>query len=169
MWYALEKKNKSKRRGLVRLKLAFSADHDAQVATQEHRHILRILLLHEIETEKVEKYCWCGRWSAPAEAIINQHRTQRGLLTRNVALAEWVEFVRVHQEHPISFTLFNTLAIELLRPIENNLFSDDEIRLFWDAAKKLLHSCLNCLRKIRRLTVGDRNTVSQLIAILGSV
>lgn len=167
MWYPLEKKNKLKRRGVVRLKLAFSAEHNAQVAAQEHRHLLRILLLHEIEQEKIEKYCWCGRWSGPAEAIILQHSAQRGLLGRNVALAQWVEYIRVHQEHPLSFTLLNKLAIDLLRPIENNLFSDDEIRLFWDAAKKLLHSCLNSIRKIRRLTVGDRNTMTQLAAILG--
>ncbi|XP_012256082.2 protein unc-13 homolog 4B isoform X3 [Athalia rosae] len=166
-WYSLEKKNKSKRRGVVRLKLAFSAEHNEQVAAQEHRHLLRILLLHEIETEKIEKYCWCGRWSAPAESIILQHSAQRGLLARNVALAQWVEYIRVHQEHPLSFTLLNKLAVELLRPIDNSLFSDDEARLFWDATKKLLHSCLNSIRKIRRLTVGDRHTISQLAAILG--
>ncbi|XP_046623999.1 protein unc-13 homolog 4B isoform X3 [Neodiprion virginianus] len=167
MWYSLEKKNKSKRRGVVRLKLAFSAEHNAQVAAQEHRHLLRILLLHEIESQKIEKYCWCGRWSGPAEAIILQHSAQRGLLARNVTLAQWVEYIRVHQEHPLSFTLFNKLALDLLRPMENNLFSDDEIRLFWDSTRKLLHSCLNSVRKLRRSTAGDKNTINQLGAILG--
>ncbi|XP_071872058.1 C2 and C2B_Munc13-like domain-containing protein staccato isoform X3 [Bombus fervidus] len=167
MWYSLEKKNKSKRRGVVKLRLAFSAEHNAQVAAQEYRHLIRVLLLYEIETQKIEKYCWCGRWSAPAEVLLLQHSAQRGLLARNVTLAQWIEYSRIHQEHPLNFTVFNKLAIDLLRPMENGLFSVDETRLFWDATKKLLYSCLNSIRKIRRLTIGDKNAMTQLSAILG--
>ncbi|XP_026666615.1 protein unc-13 homolog 4B isoform X1 [Ceratina calcarata] len=167
MWYSLEKKNKSKRRGVVKLRLAFSAEHNAQVAAQEHRHLIRVLLLYEIETEKIEKYCWCGRWSAPAEVLLLQHSAQRGLLARDVTLAQWIEYARIHQEHPLNFIVFNKLATDLLRPMENSLFSMDETRLFYDATKKLLYSCLNSIRKIRRLTTGDKNTMTQLSAILG--
>nr|XP_050846661.1 protein unc-13 homolog 4B isoform X1 [Vespula vulgaris] len=167
MWYPLEKKNKSKRRGVVKLKLAFSAEHNAQVAAQEHRHLLRVLLLYELETEKVEKYCWCGRWSGPAEALILQHSAQRGLLARNIALAQWIEYARIHQEHPLNFMVFNKLIVDLLRPMDNGLFSTDETKLFWDATRKLLYSCLNSIRKIRRLVLGDKNAITQLSAILG--
>ncbi|XP_011633434.1 protein unc-13 homolog 4B isoform X4 [Pogonomyrmex barbatus] len=167
MWYSLEKKNKTKRRGVVKLRLAFSAEHNAQVAAQEHRHLLRVLLLHEIEMEKIEKYCWCGRWSGPAEALILQHSAQRGLLARNLILAQWIEYARIHQEHPLSFTVFNKLAVDLLRPMDNDLFSADETKLFWNATKKVLFSCLNSIRKIRRLILGDKNTIVQLSAILG--
>ncbi|CAK9823698.1 Protein unc-13 homolog 4B [Anthophora retusa] len=166
MWYSLEKKNKSKRRGVVKLRLAFSAEHNAQVAAQEYRHLIRVLLLHEIETEKIEKYCWCGRWSAPAEVLLLQHSAQRGLLARNVTLAQWIEYARIHQEHPLNFTVFRKLIVDLLRPMESGLFSVDETRLFWDATKKLLYSCLNSIRKIRRLTAEDKNTMTQLSAIL---
>ncbi|XP_012537969.2 protein unc-13 homolog 4B isoform X3 [Monomorium pharaonis] len=167
MWYALEKKNKTKRRGVVKLRLAFSAEHNAQVAAQEHRHLLRVLLLHEIETEKIEKYCWCGRWSGPAEAIILQHSAQRGLLARNLALAQWAEYAKIHEEHPLSFTIFNKLIIDLLRPMESGLFSPDETKLFWKATKIIVFSCLNSIRKIRKLILGDRNTIVQLSSILG--
>ncbi|XP_044586415.1 protein unc-13 homolog 4B isoform X2 [Cotesia glomerata] len=166
-WYSLEKKNKSKRRGVVKLRLAFSAEHNTQVAAQEHRHLVRILLLHELETEKVEKYCWCGRWSAPAEALILQHSAQRGLLARNVFLSQWVEYSRIHQQHPLHFAVFNKVAVELLRPLENGLFSKDEEKLFWDATKKIVYSCLNSIRKIRRLSAGDKNVMTQMGAILG--
>lgn len=169
MWYPLEKKNKSKRRGVVKLKLAFSAEHNAQVAAQEHRHLLRVLLLYELETEKVEKYCWCGRWSGPAEALILQHSAQRGLLARNIALAQWIEYARIHQEHPLNFMVFNKLIVDLLRPMDNGLFSTDETKLFWDATRKLLYSCLNSIRKIRRLILGDKNAITQLSAILGYI
>lgn len=169
MWYPLEKKNKSKRRGVVRLKLAFSAEHDTQVSCQEHRHLLRILLMHELDSQKIEKYCWSGKWSSPGEALILQHIAQRGLITRNVSLAEWVEFSRVHQEHPLNFTLFNKIILELLRPLENNLFSADETKLFWEATRKLIYSCLNCIRKIRKFPAEGNNVFHQLSAILGLV
>ncbi|KAI4490005.1 hypothetical protein M0804_004187 [Polistes exclamans] len=167
MWYVLEKKNKTKRRGVVKLKLAFSTEHNAQVAAQEHRHLLRVLLLYELETEKVEKYCWCGRWSGPAEALILQHSAQRGLLDRNIDLAQWIEYARIHQEHPLNFMVFNKIIVDLLRPIDNGLFSTDETKLFWDATRKILYSCLNSIRKIRRLVLGDKNAMTQLSAILG--
>ncbi|XP_043272734.1 protein unc-13 homolog 4B isoform X3 [Venturia canescens] len=169
MWYSLEKKHKSKRRGVVRLRLAFSAEHNTRVAAQEHRHLLRILLLYELETEKTEKYCWCGRWSAAAEALVLQHRAQKGLLARNVALSQWVEYSRIHQKHPLHFAVFNKLAIELLRPLESGLFSNDEVILFWDATRKLLHSCFNSIRKIRKLTDGDKNSMAQMSAVLGII
>ncbi|XP_017765813.1 PREDICTED: protein unc-13 homolog D isoform X3 [Eufriesea mexicana] len=167
MWYGLEKKNKTKRRGVVKLRLAFSAEHNAQVASQEYRHLIRVLLLYEIETGKIEKYCWSGRWSAPAEVLLLQHSAQRGLLNRNIVLAQWIEYARIHQEHPLNFTVFNKLIVDLLKPMEGGLFSVDENRLFWDATKKLLYSCLNSIRKIRRLNVADKNTSAQLSAILG--
>ncbi|KAL0130108.1 hypothetical protein PUN28_002009 [Cardiocondyla obscurior] len=166
MWYSLDKKNKSKRRGVVKLRLAFSAEHNVQVAAQEHRHLLRVLLLYEIETEKIEKYCWCGRWSGPAEALILQHSAQRGLLARNVALAQWVEYANIHQEHPLSFTVFNKIIKNLLRPMDSGLFSADETKLFWKATKKIVFSCLNSIRKIRKLILGDKNTTAQLSSIL---
>ncbi|XP_033214634.1 protein unc-13 homolog 4B isoform X2 [Belonocnema kinseyi] len=167
LWYPLEKKNKSKRRGIVRLKLAFSTEHDTQVSSQEHRHLLRILLMHEIESQKSEKYCWAGKWSPAAEALILQHTAQRGLSARNVCLAQWVEFSRVHQEHPLSFTVFNKIVLELLRPVESGLFSSDETKLFWEATKRLIYSCFNCIRKIRKFPVEGTGALHQLSAILG--
>ncbi|KAK0074327.1 hypothetical protein PV326_012540, partial [Microctonus aethiopoides] len=167
MWYSLEKKHKTKRRGVVKLRLAFSAEHNTQVAAQEHRHLIRILLLYELETEKYEKYCWCGRWSIAAESLILQHSAQRGLLPRSVALCQWIEYSRIHQQHPLNYSIFNKVIIDLLRPLENGLFSKDEERLFWEATKKILYSCLNSVRKIRKLTDGDKNVLAQMNAILG--
>lgn len=56
MWFNLSKKSKLRRQGVVKLRLNFSAEKNSQVASQEHRHLLRILLLHELETSKVSSY-----------------------------------------------------------------------------------------------------------------
>lgn len=53
MWYSLDKKHKASRQGVVKVRLAFSSEKNSQVAAQEHRHLLRILLLHELEMSKV--------------------------------------------------------------------------------------------------------------------
>lgn len=53
MWYSLDKKNKVNRQGVVKVHLALSSEKNSQVAAQEHRHLLRILLLHELEMSKV--------------------------------------------------------------------------------------------------------------------
>lgn len=53
MWYSLDKKSKVNRQGVVKVHLTFSSEKNNQVAAQEHRHLLRILLLHELEMSKV--------------------------------------------------------------------------------------------------------------------
>lgn len=53
MWFSLSKKSKLRRQGVVKVRLNFSSEKNSQVAAQEHRHLLRILLLHELENSKV--------------------------------------------------------------------------------------------------------------------
>ncbi|XP_014210937.1 protein unc-13 homolog 4B-like isoform X2 [Copidosoma floridanum] len=166
MWYALEKNNKPKRRGLVKLRLAFSTEHNARVAYQEHRSLLRILLLHELESHPTERYSWQGGWSGPAEVVVLQHAVQRGLCPKFVNLARWIEFAAAHQEHQLSFAVFLKLAEELVAPVASGSLSDQETLQFWDACKKILYSGLNALRKIRRLQVDKEHMMKQLVAIL---
>lgn len=56
MWYSLDKKNKMKRQGVLRIRLSFSSQKQPRVAAQEHQHLLKILLLHELETSKVRTF-----------------------------------------------------------------------------------------------------------------
>lgn len=56
MWFSLSKKSKLRRQGVVKVRLNFSSEKNNQVAAQEHRHLLRIVLLHELENSKVGKF-----------------------------------------------------------------------------------------------------------------
>uniref|UniRef100_A0A1B0BSP5 Uncharacterized protein n=1 Tax=Glossina palpalis gambiensis TaxID=67801 RepID=A0A1B0BSP5_9MUSC len=49
-WYNLEKCNKTKSRGSILINLTWSAEKNKHVALQEHRHLLKLLLLHELES-----------------------------------------------------------------------------------------------------------------------
>lgn len=50
-WYNLE--NKGKQRGNLLVNLSFGSEKNKEVSAQEHRHLLRVLLTHQINAQKV--------------------------------------------------------------------------------------------------------------------
>ncbi|PNF14104.1 unc-13-like protein 4B [Cryptotermes secundus] len=166
LWCSLEKKGKSKKQGDVKIRLSFSSEKNSHVASQEHRHLLRLMLLHELENSKVEPYQWDGKFSQSAEIILTQHLVQCGLSKVAVTLAKWIEFASVHVDHPLSFIIFSILLQKLVKPLQKGFVTEEEEKLFWEAAKKILPSCFNGIRKIRKLTHSDKSTLHQLSGIL---
>lgn len=166
MWFNLDKKNKAKRQGLIRIRLAFSAEKNGKVAAQEHRHLLRILLMHELDTSKVAPYWWSGKFSAQGEAVIAQHSAQSGLTPLDRSLTQWSVYTNIHSEHPLAFTLFENLLDKLIKPLQTNALSVDEIKAFWDGTRKLLPSCFSVIRKMRKKTAGDKSCVKVLAEVL---
>ncbi|XP_055698353.1 protein unc-13 homolog 4B isoform X3 [Phlebotomus papatasi] len=166
LWYNLDKKNRLKSRGLIKIRLSFSSEKNNRVAAQEHRHLLRILLLHELETSKVAPYWWSGKFTDKGESVLTQHTAQSGLTLTDVSLVEWSVYAGIHVEHPLAFSLFDKLLDKVIRPIQNETASSDEIKLFWDATKKLLPSCFAIIRKLRKKTAGDKNCVKTLMDVL---
>lgn len=146
--------------------MSFSSEKNNKVAAQEHRHLLRILLMHELETSKVAPYWWNGKFSTQGEAVLTQHSAQSGLTQNDCALAEWSVFSNVHQDHPLSFLLFITILDKIIPILQILPNYDDEIRLFWDGAKKLLPSCFSFIRKLRKKTSGDKHCVKMLNEVL---
>lgn len=172
MWFTLDKKNKTKRQGLIKIRMNFSAEKNSKVAAQEHRHLLRILLMHELETSKVAHYWWSGKFSAQGEAIITQHSAQSGLCPNDCAMAQWAVYAAIHTDHPLAFALFDCLLDKIMRPLQQGNLSDDDVKLFWEASKKLLPSCFGVIRKIRKKTAGDKNCVkilSEVLSILSKI
>lgn len=53
MWYSLDKKSKINRQGVLKVRVAFGTEKNNQVAEQEYRHMIRIILLHELEVSQV--------------------------------------------------------------------------------------------------------------------
>ncbi|XP_041980361.1 protein unc-13 homolog 4B isoform X3 [Aricia agestis] len=166
MWLNLSKKSKLRRQGVLKVRCSFSSEKNSQVAAQEHRHLLRILLLHELESSKVAPYWWCGNFSAPAEAILTQHAAQSGLCPADNALAQWVVYCALTVDHPLSFTLFNNLLDKITKPLQSGLINEEDVKLFWDAAKKLLPTCFSHIRKLRKKTAGDKTVMKTLREVL---
>ncbi|CAH1712257.1 unnamed protein product [Chironomus riparius] len=170
MWYNLDKKGKTRTQGTIKVRLNFSSEKNDQVASQEHRHLLKILLYNELELSKVAHYWWSGKFSQMAEIIITQHQAQSGLTDIDVAFAQWSVFTEVHQQHPLSFELFESILDVLIRPIQTkNVSHDEEISLFWEATKRLLPSCFGIIRKLRKKLAGDSNAMKHLIKALNII
>uniref|UniRef100_A0A182QWZ4 Munc13-4 n=1 Tax=Anopheles farauti TaxID=69004 RepID=A0A182QWZ4_9DIPT len=169
MWYNLDKKNKLRRQGTIRIRLNFSSEKNSQVAAQEHRHLLRILLLHELESSKVAPYWWSGKFTIQGEAVLTQHCAQSGLSSTTEAFIQWSVFAAIHQDHPLSFVLFDTLLEKLVRPIQTHSVSDEELKSFWEATKKLLPSCFSTIRKLRKKNTSDKMLLKTLNGVLNII
>ncbi|XP_065338040.1 protein unc-13 homolog 4B isoform X3 [Cloeon dipterum] len=166
LWRSLTKKGKSKSQGQVHLRLALGALKNVQVATQEHRQLVRVLLKHDLEVTQPLPYKWSGRFLELADSVLNQHRIQTGLDENHVQLARWAEFCAVHIDHALNFQLLGRTLEKLIRPVKDGVLSDEEARVFWEAARKLMPTCLTCIRKIRKLMPTDKDTLTQLEALL---
>lgn len=170
MWYNLDKKGKTRTQGTIKVRLNFSSEKNDQVASQEHRHLLKILLYHELESSKVAHHWWSGKFSGNAETIITQHQAQSGLRDIDVAFAQWSVFSEVHQQHPLAFELFDKIIDDLIRPIQSkNVSHNEELSIFWEATKRLLPTCFGIVRRIRKKLAGDSNALKHLSRALSII
>ncbi|XP_014244942.1 protein unc-13 homolog 4B isoform X2 [Cimex lectularius] len=170
-WYNLEKKTSRTKssRGAVQLKLAFSSEKNNQVAAQEHRHLMRLLVLQEMEHNKPDLETWDGTFTGPADVILRQHAAQSGLRPADERMAQWVEYIRLHVNQPLNFRLLSSIITSIVDPLHNGLYSDDEIRLFWDGTKRLLPSIFGNLRKYRKVPQAEKTVNSQLDSMLNII
>ncbi|XP_058974958.1 protein unc-13 homolog 4B isoform X3 [Musca domestica] len=166
VWYNLEKGNKTKSRGSILVSLALSAEKNKHVAVQEHRHLLKLLLMHELESSQVANYWWCGKFSSNAETIRLQHAVQSGLSNFECALSQWSVYATIHEEHPLSFTLFNSILDNLVPVLKCQLNESDDVKIFWDGVKRILPSCFTVLRKIRAKNWSDKQILKTLCEVL---
>lgn len=166
MWFNLDKKNKPKHQGLIKLRLSFSAEKNCKVAVNEHKHLLRVLLLHELESSRVAPYWWSGKFTEQAEAVIAQHAAQSGINTNTRAIAQWSAYTTIHSNHALSFKLFEILLEKLLRFLNSPDMHVEDKKLFWEGVKKLLPSCFSVIRNIRKKTSSDKNAIKMLNEVL---
>ncbi|XP_026688520.1 protein unc-13 homolog 4B-like [Diaphorina citri] len=94
--------------------MTFGSEKNCQVATQEYKHLVRNLLLYHLDKRKIEAYKWKGEFDLLAQTLIRQHVAQSNVSTSDQSLAEFSEFVAVHLDHPLSFTVFSHLLDHLI-------------------------------------------------------
>jgi len=146
--------------------VTLSAEKNKNVAGQEHKHLLKLLLMHELDVSQVTNYWWNGNFSTMAEAIRRQHAVQSGISAFECALCQWHAYSTVHETHKLNFVLFNSI-LDILVPTISCLQNDSEdVKMFWDGAKRILPSCFSVLRKLRSKSIGDNKILKALSEVL---
>ncbi|XP_026840156.1 protein unc-13 homolog 4B isoform X1 [Drosophila persimilis] len=172
VWYNLEKGNKARSRGSILVNLTLSAEKNKSVAVQEHKNLLKLLLMYELESSQVAFYWWSGKFSENAEIIRSQHAVQSGLTPIDCAISQWHAYSIIHETHKLNFSLFNSI-LDVLTPVISCMQKDSEdLATYWDGVRRILPSCFAVLRKIRYKNVSDLNitrAVSEVLDILGKV
>lgn len=136
------------------------------MAIQEHRHLLKLLLMYELESSQVANYWWSGKFNINAEALRSQHAVQSGLTAFDIALSQWFVYATIHEEHPLSFALFNNTLDDIVSPLKCHLTESEYIKTFWNGAKRILPTCFMFIRKLRVKTVSDKQLVKTLCEVL---
>lgn len=125
--------------------------------------------MHELDSSKVAPFWWSGKLSAQGEAVVAQHSAQSGLTALDRTITQWAVYTNIHGEHPLAFNLFDKLLDKLIKAIQSNTLSSDEIKTFWDGTRKLLPSCFSVIRKMRKKTAGDKTCVKVLTEVLSII
>ncbi|CAH1393927.1 unnamed protein product, partial [Nezara viridula] len=163
-WYPLEKKSKA--RGEIHLKLNFGSEKNSAVAFQEGRHLIRLLLLHEVENQNIDPKEWDGEFPEPANTILRQHTAQSGLKPSDEYMARWLEFIRFHTNQPFCFSLFLKTLEKIIQTLKSGLYSNEQEKLFWESTKRILPFFFQHIRKLRKLSQDDNNFLEGLTSIL---
>ncbi|VVC40707.1 Hypothetical protein CINCED_3A013301 [Cinara cedri] len=166
-WYNLEKKGKGKPQGNLLLKLSFGSEKNKQVAAQEHRHLLRVLLTHQMNVQKPDFFSWMGDFLPQSSLIIQQHVAQSNIGPVDEYLGQWIEFINAHALSPVvNFKVFSDVLDSLVKPITMGQLSNEELKMFWQSAKKLLPFCYNSIRTIRKKSPDDEQLLIQIEHVL---
>ncbi|XP_025408650.1 protein unc-13 homolog 4B isoform X2 [Sipha flava] len=162
-WYNLEKKGKGKPQGTLLLKLSFGSEKNKQVAAQEHRHLLRVLLAHQINEQKPDINSWMGDFLPESSLIIQQHVAQSNIGLVDEYLGRWIEFINAQGTSPVINTkVFSDILENLVKPISTGQLSNEELKMFWQSAKKALPFCYNIIRTIRKKSPEDQQLLDQI-------
>lgn len=131
-WFKLEGKNGNgggkKSKGEILLKMSVGTEKDKQVASQEYRHALHLLLVHELDEENIGPFQWGGTFKNKySEYVLRQIQWQGGLRPTHLDLSKWMVYARVQCEHPLNPKVYPDLAESITNYLENRLIPDEEV------------------------------------------
>ncbi|XP_048522874.1 protein unc-13 homolog 4B isoform X8 [Dendroctonus ponderosae] len=111
-------------------------------------------------------YWWCENFGPEANQLLTQHIAQSGLSPTEVALCSYSVYAGIHQSHPLSFCIFSKLLEKLLKPLQTEMILEEDMKLFWEATRKLLPSCFAVIRRIRKKNANEKTVMKQVIEVL---
>ncbi|XP_035714351.1 protein unc-13 homolog 4B isoform X3 [Folsomia candida] len=167
-FFGLESRNGNghKKKGEVHLRMALGAEKEKKVAAQEYRHVLHLLLVHELDEENVPPHEWDGKFAKHSEFILRQLELLGGLNQKDVDMARWLVYTRVQCEHPLNVKVFPVLFKTLVNYVKGGLLGDDDIRKFWFATEKLVENFATFFKNIHQCFLSNGGGVTQTYHML---
>lgn len=81
-------------------------------------------------------------------------------------VSQYCVYACIHQNHALNLALFATILEKLLKSLQKGAISEEDVKLFWDASKKLLPSCFSIIRKIRKKSTNEKTVLKQVREVL---
>jgi len=119
--------NGSKKKGDIHLRVVLGAEKEKKVAAQEYRHVLHLLLVHELDEENIEPHKWDGHFAKYSDFILKQLQLLGGLSQKDIDIAKWLVYTRVQCEHPLDAKIFYPIFQTLIQYVKNQSIGDDEV------------------------------------------
>lgn len=114
---------------------------------EAHCALLQILLKHELETSKIPKYYWRGKFNYLATKILSLHAEFRYIEEPHISFARWIAYTEIHQHHPLSLENFH----KLLDDIVDAFRDEDSMALAFprmSLASNLIPACFGLIGNI---------------------
>jgi hypothetical protein len=107
--------------------MVLGAEKEKKVAAQEYRHVLHLLLVHELDEENVEPHQWDGQFAKYSDFILRQLQLLGGLTQKDIDIAKWLVYTRVQCEHPLNAKVFPPIFQTIIQYVKNQTIVDDEV------------------------------------------
>jgi len=126
-WYSLRNHEK---RGELYIETALGIEKMGDKAVQQYQLMLQLLLIHEVASSAVV-FEWQDFKEPWAEYVLRQLRTGWGISEKEVLLAKWQAYVRIHTIFPLKGRLFPMLANDVFQKVsESKYYNTQEVRDF---------------------------------------
>ncbi|CAG7662169.1 unnamed protein product [Allacma fusca] len=130
--------------GKIYLRVMIGPEKDKTVAVTEYRHVLQVLVIHELKQNDDKNIPWGGELSEHSECILKQLRLQGALRSSDINLAKFYVYSHAHYDHRINAKLFLSTLKAIWEDHKNEQMSADvtifsyEAKIFWIAAERFL-------------------------------
>lgn len=87
---------------------------------EAHCALLKILLKHELETSKIPRFYWTGKFNFLAIKILSLHAEFRFIEEPYESFAKYAAYTEIHQFHPLNLGIFQKLLDNII-----DVYKDD--------------------------------------------
>ncbi|XP_021963043.1 protein unc-13 homolog 4B [Folsomia candida] len=169
-WWPLGSDEQS---GEIYLRLGLGVDKDRTDAVNWYRGVLQLLMIYELgKSPLMVPFQWEHVSEAWGEYLLRQMQTGWGLTAKDILLAKWVAYTRLHPIFPLSGRILPPLLFQVFEAAINSDFNANDVSLILQASNDLLKFAVAFVEKIHEffpciVTTSQLYYVLKTLEILG--